>query len=138
MIDPTNVPPVGEGELLARFIMSKSQIKSSEGRVKQDAFMPNKHKERWELSVMRHLQATLGEIRIVGEGVASRREPPRTLYGWADIVSDDARNLRLSVDPEPEPDNPNHANILNWPDDKPAQKAIAAELAKLARFVPNP
>jgi len=41
---------------------------------------------------------------------------------------------RIHVNAEPTAGNPNHANVSDWPADKPAQKIIAQELAAKAKF----
>ena len=35
----------------------------------------------------------------------------------------------LSVEAKPIPENPNHADVINWPGDKPTQKMKAVEIA---------
>ncbi len=41
----------------------------------------------------------------------------------------------LVVSPDPTDNNPIHAKISGWPNDKPAQKVIALEIAAAAAFV---
>ncbi len=60
------------------------------------------------------------------------------MYGRADINVVDAMDLNLEVHPHPVIGNPNHANVVGWPPDKPAQKIIAMELATAAIFVKHP
>jgi hypothetical protein len=50
----------------------------------------------------------------------------------------EVRRQKLTVEPRPEPENLNHACILGWPINKPAQKILAMELARIARFIPKP
>jgi len=45
---------------------------------------------------------------------------------------------KLDVTPDPTLENPNHANVTNWPSEKHVQKAIALEIAKYASFSPVP
>jgi hypothetical protein len=40
--------------------------------------------------------------------------------------------------PKPLPLNPNHADIVDWPADKPAQREIALLIARAASFKPKP
>ena len=47
MIDPTHVPPVADGELLARFIVNANEVRA-DGSVRPQLFLPYK---RVELSV---------------------------------------------------------------------------------------
>src|SRR5438046_1693154 len=121
MIDPNNVPAVAHDELLARFIFQRSHYRQ-DGSVKQDAFMPPAN---LELSVTRHLLATESEIWTVGRQIGVKRKI--TLHGRAD-ASTSALLPRLSVVAAPINGNPNHANVLGWPADKPAQKIIAQEI----------
>lgn len=127
------LPTVQDSELLARFITSSKWFRSSNQTVKQDAFIPHPYPD---LSVTRHRSLSEAEIWRIGQDVAESR--PATLHGRADICAEDVRKLKLSVEPRPEPENLNHACILGWPMDKPAQKILALELAANARFVPNP
>jgi len=80
MIDRDNVPPVAHDELLARFATQSAQFRASDLTVKQDLFMPH---PRSELSVMRHRDASLDEVWLIGQGTASQLN--RFLYGRADI-----------------------------------------------------
>lgn len=139
MIDPDNVPDVGIDETVARYILQRSHIRSSNQTVKQDAFIPNQNQE---LSVTRHLLASDEELWAIGESVAS--STCKSLYGRGDVrtsqvaaVSSMCVAERLVVRAAPISGNPNHADILGWPADKPAQKAIAQELAAVAQYVPK-
>ena len=60
------------------------------------------------------------------------------MYGRADINVVDAMDLKFEGHPHPVIGNPNHANVVGWPPDKPAQKIIAMELAAAAIFVSPP
>jgi hypothetical protein len=133
MIDPANVPEVAGDELLARFIYQSSHIRPSDGTVKANAFLPPAN---LLCSVTRHLQATENELWAVGEEAALNRGA--TLYGRADVQAVNCTKQRLVVQKAPVPDNPNHANLADWPADKPAQKIIAQELAAAASLVLRP
>jgi hypothetical protein len=125
MIDPAvGVPEVGADEKLARYILQSSHVRRSSHTVKPDAFVPHPYRA---LSVTRHRMATEVELWNVGAEVA--REVEKTLYGRADIRALSCLSQRLRVDPDPTDSNPNHANVCEWPADKPAQKIIAMELA---------
>ena len=57
------------------------------------------------------------------------------MEGRADLVAATAIQEGLLVNADPVlPENPNHAIIIGWPVDKPAQKIIAQALAAAARF----
>jgi hypothetical protein len=130
MIDPSQVPNVSADEVLARFVLQSSHIRSSNGTVKADAFIPHPHRD---LSVTRHLQATADELWAVGEAVATATG--KALHGRADIKADVCADNNLTVHAAPVEDNPNHANISSWPDGKPLQKIIAQIIAATAKLV---
>jgi hypothetical protein len=124
MIDPENVPPVANNELLARFIVNSDE-KRADGSVKHKLFLPYKYVE---LSINRHREATITETWQVGYDVATERN--KTLYGLANIRASRCRISSLQVAPDPQlPKNPNHANITGYPPAKEDQMALAIELA---------
>jgi hypothetical protein len=77
--------------------------------------------------------ATIEELWSLGQSVAL--EVGKTLHGRADILAAVCREQQLQVDADPQPANPNHANVRAWPIDKPAQKIIAQEIARTAVFI---
>lgn len=124
--------PVTADEQLARFILFSKWFRS-DATVRPDAFIPHPHVD---LSVTRHQLLSEHEIWAIGQGVANARGV--TLYGRADIrVSDVFRQL-LSVKSAPIQNNPGHANIIGWPEQKPAQKIIALQLAAAAKYLVRP
>lgn len=133
MSDEGTSPSVKNSELLARFITSSKWFRPSNQTVKQDAFIPYPYPD---LSVTRHKSISEQEIWKVGQEISDVR--PATLYGRADVSAEEVRKQKLTVEPRPVPENLNHACILGWPIDKPAQKILALELAAVARFVPKP
>ncbi len=119
--------PVGEDELLARFILFKRHFRRIDNTVKPEALIPA---PRIQLSVTRHLGLTPRQIWEAGCEVARVRQlqvPGATLHGRADILASDARNLHLEVNPDEPPLN--HANIEPWPAEEAAQLIIAQKLA---------
>lgn len=128
------IDPVAPNELLARYIISSHWFRKQDQTVKQDAFIPPD--DPLELSVTRHVKLTENDIWNIGRGIAVSRS--RTLYGRADVTTAHVIAQRLSVVPQPISDNPNHANIVNWPSDKDARKMRALEIARAARFIANP
>ena len=126
--------PVSIDELLARYVTSSRWFRKQDLTVKQDAFIPPE--DPLELSVTRQITFTEDDIWRIGKVVAGGME--RNLHGRADIKTDCVIKQRLSVTPQPVPNNPNHANIVGWPLEKNERKMRALELAKVARFVPNP
>lgn len=133
MIEPSNVPQVAADETLARYILQRSHIRSSDQSVKPDAFIPHPYTD---LSVMRHLLASESELWGVGQRVAEVRG--KTLYGRADFSTAACVDLRLNVQAAPLNDNPNHANVRGWPAEKPLQKIIAQQIAAAATFLEAP
>lgn len=133
MINPANVPPVSDDELLVRYILHKSHIRASDRSLKPDAFIPHPHTD---LSVTRHLMATDGELWSVGQGVATARG--KTLYGRGDFSAAVCVTLRLTIQAAPVAGNPNHANVKGWPAEKPLQKILAQQIAAVTKFVEMP
>ncbi len=134
MLDPSDVPDVTLEELLARYVVYQSHIRKKNDTLKADAFIPHPHEE---LSVTRHREASEDEIWIVGVGVATQRS--KMLRGRGDVLASACLAQELQVIKKPIlPDNPNHADISDWPSDKPAQKLIAQEIAANATFVAVP
>lgn len=115
---------ISDIELLARFILFSSWIRHDR-TVKPDAFMP--HPRHLDISVTRHDRLSEQEIWELGASVASRSE--KTMHGHADVSAASARRNSLGLRPDPTPDNPNHACIFGWPNEKAAQKSIAQRLA---------
>lgn len=134
MLDPAQIPPVDSAEMLARFIIFSRHFRSSNNTVKPDAFIPH---PQIDLSVTRHRETTEDEIWQEGERVAEIRKA--TLYGRADVTAGVFEDEDLSVVANPIiPENPNHADVINWPAEKPAQKMKAVEIASQSLFVPKP
>lgn len=140
MIDPCNVPDVEPDETLARFILSGRHIRSSDDTIRPDAFVPH---PRDELSVTRHRDATESEVWDVGRAVAKVRK--LTLHGSGNVVADSflERGLALHADPiighASAPNNPNHANVIGWPEnDRGQQRLLAIQIAARAKLVRPP
>lgn len=125
----TVTKPVADDEWLARFVYSKSHVRSSDGTVKPDAFIPSP--KNLELSVIRHLNLSEKELWNIGYEIGSSR--PATLYGRADLQAHTARNLMLNVLPANSPPK-NHAVITGWPSGKASQKILALQLASRSRY----
>lgn len=132
MIQDIGEMPVTEDEWLARYIVHKDHVRA-DGTVKRDPFIPY---SRVELSVTRQLGLNEGEIWAAGDLVAQELGKP--LRGRADTQARVHVRCKLRVVPKPLPMNPNHADIVDWPTDKPAQKEIALLIARAASFKPKP
>lgn len=119
---------VSADEQLARFILFSKWLRSDE-TVRPEAFMPHPYVD---LSVTRHQALSEQEIWEIGQSVGGTRQA--MLYGRADIRASDVLRQSLGVESAPVPSNPNHANIIGWPEQKPAQKIIALQLAAVAKY----
>lgn len=126
---------VEDNEWLARFVLFSKWVRGSgpDKTIRPDAFIPHPYPD---LSVTRHKNLSAQELWRVGRNIAELR--PATLYGRADIYTAEVRQQSLDVEPRPVANNPNHATVIGWPTDKPAQKIVAQELAARACFVPMP
>jgi hypothetical protein len=133
MLDAAQIPAVSSDEKLARFVVASRHVGQSTNTLKPDAFMPY---PRVELSVTRHREATEDELWHEGNRVAAIRSA--TLYGRADVSATAFEDEGLSVVAKPIPENPNHADVINWPADKPFQKLKATEIASKSLFVAKP
>jgi len=123
---------IAPDELLARYITSSRWFRKQDQTVTQNAFIPPNS----ELSVTRHLQLTEEDIWKIGRKIVE--DTPRSLHGRADVETSHVIAQRLNVVPQPVDGNPNHANIINWPQDKDARKMCALGIARVAHFVANP
>ncbi len=126
MTDGEILPPIEADEWLARFILYKRYIRE-DSTVRPDAFIPHPYPD---LSVTRHLQVSENQLWEIGWRVA--RQARKTLHGRADVQASVFQRQELRVVAAPLPDNPNHANVIGWPAEKPAQKIIAQQIAAAA------
>lgn len=134
MIDPSDVPPVADNEILARFATHSNHFRSSDGTITQNLFIPNRN---GELSVTRHRDATEEEIWSVAHTVVNMLGC--ALYGRADIRASDCNVHSLRVIKKPIfPHNPNHADVEGWPPQKEDRKLIASKLAAAASKLISP
>lgn len=134
MTDEEPGKPVTSDEQLARFIFFSNRLRQ-DGTVKPDEFIPHPYPD---LSVTRHLNLTEAEIWNIGQRVGQQRE--KLLLGRADVQAYSFERHRLQVVAAPVAENPNHANVTDWPTEKSAQKAIAQEIAAavgVARKAPD-
>lgn len=122
---------VGDEEQVARFILFKRWVRSSDQTVRQDAFLPPPNKE---LSVTRHKDLSAEKLWKHGKSVADQIS--KTLYGRGDVRVSDVREREIDVIAHPLiGENENHACLVGWPPDKPGQKTIAQQLAASAHYV---
>ena len=123
---------VSDEEQLARFVMTRRWVRD-DGTIRQDAFIPPPD---LKLSVTRHARLSADDLWSRGGSVAKSQEKP--LLGRADLAAKDVRKESLEVVRFPVKGNPEHAHILNWPTDKPAQKSRAQQLSRAATFTKAP
>jgi len=126
MSDGENLPPIASEERLARFIFYRRHIRN-DGSLRPDAFIPHPYPD---LSVTRHLQLSQAQIWDIGHLVA--RQVGHTLQGRADLAVAVFQRQKLQVVAAPVPENPNHANVIDWPPEKSAQKSIGQQIAEAA------
>ena len=119
---------------MSLFILQKKLWYAEDGSPKPKLFYPYPHED---LSVNRHRDCTEDEIWEFGFGVARFRG--KTLYGRSDIAVTDCKFDSLDVVAKPiqdhpsgVPDNPNHADIVGYPDKKEDQISLAQKLADKA------
>ncbi|MFQ5638906.1 MAG: hypothetical protein ACE5IR_13045 [bacterium] len=122
-MDGQSIKPVTSAEQLARFIFFRNRLRK-DWTVKPDEFIPYPYPD---LSVTRHINLTETEIWNIGRRIAQQREKP--LLARADVQASSFERHRLRVVAAPIADNPNHANVTDWPTEKSAQKAIAQEIS---------
>jgi hypothetical protein len=104
----------------------------SDGTVKQDAFMPPPD---LQLSVTRHVGLSQEMLWRIGLEVVREVGATRSaaLIGRADLTASSIMSP-LAVEAAPLPSNRNHAHIIGWPNDKPAQNNLAQRLAAIAEY----
>ena len=133
--------PVEDGEQLARMILIEKHLRREKDKVtaKPEAFLPYKHVE---LSVIRHRELSESELWEVGRDVSAKREAGDQfgrkfpLLGRGDFSARDARAQNLDAAPAEGPELPrNHADIIGWPLEKPAQMLHALKIAAVSSFV---
>ena len=120
------MPLVDANERLARFILYKRHLREDR-TVRQDAFIPHPYPD---LSVTRHLQLSETQLWDIGRNVT--RRIGKTLRGRADVQVFVFQRQKLRVVEAPLAENPNHASVVDWPAQKPAQKIIAQKIAAAA------
>ena len=127
---------LGDNELIARFVLSKRWVRSSNQSLRPDAFIPHPYTD---LSVTRHKGISIDKIWKHGKAVASekaaaeKRDVP--LLGRADVRVSEVRKQNIQAVPDPIWKNWNHANLVSWPSKKPHQKMIAMEIVAKAKYV---
>ena len=115
---------VDDSEQLSRMVLFDNHVRKEAGNLKPVAFLPY---SRVELSVIRQRNLSIEDLWRIGFQVAELRQRP--LIGRGDIAAIVAKIAPLNVIPKEGDGLPkNHADIIGWPADKPAQMLLAAEL----------
>ena len=128
---------VSAQEQISRFIFNKRHMIPAKGEVKVAAFMPNSKTN--DVSVYRIGNCSEKKIWVIADFFVERkRSDKRKLLGRGDltssvvfqqdlkIIADPSRRLKIILAPSR---HPRHANVTNWPNDRPTQKLIAEKLA---------
>jgi hypothetical protein len=85
----------------------------------------------------RHLELSNAELWQIGRAIGEVSQ--RTLRARADLKAAVFFLKKLRVVAAPMVANPNHANAVDWPLDKPSQKNLAREIAEVAgKALPAP
>jgi hypothetical protein len=130
--------PIDDEERLARIILTDKHVRkdarSENLTAKPEAFLPYKYVE---LSVIRHRELNEDELWKIGSEVAVKRARP--LVGRGDFLARDARAQNLDAVPAEGVEQPrNHAVVVGWPPEKPAQMLRAVQIAAAATYVAAP
>ncbi len=119
---------VSGAERMSRFIFHKKHMSETKGRVSSAAFMPSATTKN--ISVYRTSSCNERRIWLIGDlFVARKLKPPRDVLARGDVQADIILNEGLAIVASPLP-HPRHADVTNWPDDKPLQKIKAMALAE--------
>jgi hypothetical protein len=127
------IAPVGIDEDLARFIFSSRHIRKTDGTASQNAFIPAPD---GTLSVVRHDALEEPDLWSIGRAIGDQRG--RTLHGRADSKALEYERYSLKVVAAPTELTEHHAEVREWPPEKPKQKAIAVRIAAAAGQVKVP
>ncbi len=120
-------------ETVARYLLHRNLYNSEKNIVRSTAFLPRD--KQLEISVFRIYSLNENEIWNIGEKEVARPSR-RKLRGRANILVENVCAQELKIVPDSKPNR--HANIVNWPDDKPKRLSIAQELAKRSSLVLKP
>jgi len=90
-----------------------------------------------QLSVTRQTGLSEEALWQVGQTVVAEitGKDGASLLGRADLAVGSIM-APLTIEPDPLPTNLNHAQIVGWPEDKPAKKNLAQRLAAISSYQP--
>jgi len=111
-------------------------VDETKGRVLPAAFMPSTKTK--DTSVYRTTRCSERKTWLIGDiFVARYRKDRRNIFGRADVGSDLVFQEGLKIVASPSP-HPRHADVTDWPDDRPQQKIKAMALAQGATLRLHP
>jgi len=117
--------------LLARFIFQKSQFSRTPAKPKQGAFLP--HPSTLRISALWRDGLSEQNIWNIGDSLgAARSKQP---LARADFDAATVSEAKLTIEPDPLPQIPQHLNLCGWPSEKDKQKAIALELCARSTLI---
>ena len=114
-----------EPKILSRFLLHRNYIRA-DLTIRPDPFIPHPYPR---LSVTRHDDLRESDLWARGRHIAGMAG--KNLYGRADLNPLRIPQM-LSLESTPTLENPQHVDIIGWPQDKPSQKLLAIEIARIA------
>lgn len=121
---------IANTELISRFILDKSQIRSSDKTVKHNAFLPQRNSQ---LSVYRTNGLSENEIwAIADQFVAQPRQ--KAVIARADLPAAAIVEAGLQLNPTDLP-HPRHANVVGWAESSSENRLTAIKLAAKAHLI---
>ena len=120
-------------EDVSRFIVQSRWVRQDR-TIRHTAFLPNPRTNPLATSVTMIGGLSSQEIWRIAQGVATSMG--KDLHGRSDISAETLSSASLHLSITPTPQNPQHADITGWPDDKPNQLLRAQKLAaKASRLI---
>ena len=131
-----NYSLIEDKENVARYVYAPLYINKKTGLPKWQVYKPNKY---GETSVTRQDYATKEEVfslgQDLGQDLAKRVSYRTVLQGTADIGAKHITSTELSMKPAPTDRDNNHANIIDWPEEKEERMALCKEILLKSTFV---
>lgn len=120
---------IDDDDLLARHVIEKSYIRSSNNSVKPKAFQPARDNctSSFKISGL-----SKEKITIIGEDNVAKPRGKR-LLGWVKFTAGTVIKSGLTLDPNNVPER--HVDITGWPESKEERMSIQLELAASSEFV---
>jgi hypothetical protein len=117
---------MGLNSRLARYAVQSNHLKKS-GVINHRLFRPNRERK---VSVFRIEDKTHQEKIKEGKRVVREHKDATTLYGWAEIATNEVHDVGLKVLDDDIP--PGHSSIIGWPEDEAECRPYQYQLAELA------